>query len=123
MQLHQVEIVSVQASQTPLDALLQEAWTPIEQLYSGCMTALGEEAEMLSPLVHIALVAHANLLGNVDGGSILRWNEGNQAGEAELLESIVFERLRAFQSQAALPVLWCQHIPQFHLWLPLYLLI
>src|SRR5947209_1070074 len=78
---------------------------------------------MLSPLVYVALVVHANLLGNVDGGGIVRWNEGNQARETELLQSIVFERLRPFQSQAALPVLGCQHIPQFNLWLPVYLLI
>src|SRR5436305_7879512 len=52
MQLHQVEIVSVQASQTPLDALLQEAWTPIEQLYSGCMTALGEEVVLLAAVAN-----------------------------------------------------------------------
>ena len=77
---------------------------------------------MLAPLIHVALVLHANLLGNVDGGHILRENQGNQAGEAELLQSIVFERLRPFQRQASLPVLWCQHIAQFHLWLPIYLL-
>src|SRR5689334_10187629 len=81
------------------------------------------EAEVLSPLVHVTLVLHANLLGNVDGGNILRWNEGNDTGEAQLLQSIVLERLRSFQRQAALPVLWCQHIGQFHLWLPLDLLI
>src|SRR5437764_9606505 len=77
---------------------------------------------MLAPLIHVALVLHANLLGNVDGGHVLRGNQGNQAREAELLQSIVFERLRPFQRQASLPVLWCQHIAQFHLWLPIYLL-
>src|SRR6266567_8169857 len=77
---------------------------------------------MLVPLIHVALVLHANLLGNVDGGHVLRGNQGNQAREAELLQSIVFEGLRPFQRQASLPVLWCQHIAQFHLWLPIYLL-
>lgn len=39
------------------------------------------EAEMLSPLLYIALVAHANFLCDMDGGAILRRDQRDYARE------------------------------------------
>jgi hypothetical protein len=40
------------------------------------------ETEMLSPLLYIALVAHANFLRNMDGGPILRRDQRDYARES-----------------------------------------
>src|SRR5579883_3500206 len=81
------------------------------------------ETEMLSPLLYIALVAHAHFLCDMDGGAILRRDQRDYTRKTQLLQAIVFQRLHPLYGQPMLPVGPGEHIAQLYLLLLLYLLV